>query len=403
MLFLNRLFEQCRATPDRPAITLLSDATSTDLSYDELEAVTARAIGFLQRHGIAPGDRVALQLPRGVPFIALHLATLRLGAISLPLNPTYPPDELAYFLRDSAARLLAVDASAAPDVEWRAQLPDLEQVTVIAAAADPAAIFGPPPTDLPPLPADPDRTALMIYTSGTTGRPKGAEISHANLSANLDALQSAWGWRSDDVLLHVLPIFHVHGLIVALHGALHAGAHTIMLLRFTPELALQTMVERRCTVFMAVPTIHRRLVELAPEYRYDLSHMRLLTSGSDRLPDDLFSAFQQRYGHTLLERYGMTETGMNLSNPLAGERRVGSVGLPLPGVEARIVDPASGAILGDNSIGELQICGPHVFKGYWRNPEQTRPPSLLMAGCIPAIWPCASRTAITRSRAGPKI
>jgi malonyl-CoA/methylmalonyl-CoA synthetase len=210
----------------------------------------------------------------------------------------------------------------------------------------------------------------MIYTSGTTGRPKGAMLSHGNLSANLDALHEAWGWREDDVLLHVLPIFHVHGLIVALQGALHAGATAVLLPRFEAEETLQMLVERRCTVFMAVPTIHRRLLGVGNPQRFDLGHMRLLTSGSDRLPDDMFAAFQQTFGHTLLERYGMSETGMLISNPLRGERRVGSVGLPLPGVAVRVVDPADRP-LPDGTVGEVQVRGANVCRGYWRQPEKT--------------------------------
>jgi malonyl-CoA/methylmalonyl-CoA synthetase len=195
--------------------------------------------------------------------------------------------------------------------------------------------------------------------------------SHGNLTAQIEALHTAWGWRNDDILLHVLPIFHVHGLIVALHGALNAGATTLLLAKFQATRALQTLVDRRCTVFMAVPTIHHRLLAVPNAASYDLSHMRLLTSGSDRLPDDMFIAFQQTFGHTLLERYGMTETGMNLSNPLHGERRVGSVGLPLPGVEVRIVDQVTERPLLDNEIGEVQVRGPHVCQGYWRQPEKT--------------------------------
>jgi malonyl-CoA/methylmalonyl-CoA synthetase len=211
----------------------------------------------------------------------------------------------------------------------------------------------------------------MLYTSGTTGRPKGAQITHGNLTANIEALYEAWGWQESDVLLHVLPLFHVHGLVVALHGALHAGATTIMLTRFEPKLTLDTLIEKCCTVFMAVPTIHKRLVDFPDAEHYDLSHMRLLTSGSDRLADDVFDAFRQRYGHTLLERYGMTETGMNLSNPLHGERRIGSVGLPLPGVQARIAHPDTDEPLPDGEIGEVQVKGAHVFKGYWNMPDKT--------------------------------
>ncbi|NHZ71476.1 MAG: AMP-binding protein, partial [Aquificales bacterium] len=168
-----------------------------------------------------------------------------------------------------------------------------------------------------------------------------------------------------------LPIFHVHGLIVALHGALNAGGTAVLLPQFNPETTLQTLQDRRCTVFMAVPTIHRRLVNAPNAADYDLSHMRLLTSGSDRLPDDLFQAYQDTFGHTLLERYGMSETSMLISNPLYGERRIGSVGLPLPGVSVRIVDPDTEAPLPDNVVGAVQVRGANVCKGYWRQPEKT--------------------------------
>jgi malonyl-CoA/methylmalonyl-CoA synthetase len=211
----------------------------------------------------------------------------------------------------------------------------------------------------------------MIYTSGTTGRPKGAELTYGNLTANLNSLHEAWGWCDDDVILHVLPIFHVHGLIVALHGALNAGATAVLHPRFDVEETLQTLQEYPCTVFMAVPTIHRRLLEVPNGCEYDLSHMRLLTSGSDRLPDDVFTAYRETFGHTLLERYGMSETGMLISNPLHGERRVGSVGLPLPGVEVRIVDTITGDLLGDYKVGDVQVRGDNVCKGYWRQPQKT--------------------------------
>ncbi len=345
------------------------------VSYSQLETTVQQTIGWLRSLGVQPGDRVALQLPKCLPFIYLHLAVMRLGAISLPLNPDYPQRELAYFLTDSGASLFFADAAAqAVTALTVAGLPALTQTVYLRPAAEAefaALIDAAPSSPLPPLPSDPHQTALMIYTSGTTGQPKGAEITHGNLTANLDALHQAWGWREDDVLLHVLPIFHVHGLVVALHGALHAAATTILLPKFVAAETLETLAQRRCTVFMAVPTIHRRLVECPAAAACDLSHMRLLTSGSDRLPDDLFYRFQQRFGHTLLERYGMTETGMNLSNPLMGERRVGSVGLPLPGVEARIVDVETGDVLPDGQVGEVQIRGPHVFKGYWQMPDKT--------------------------------
>jgi len=369
-MFLDTLADHCRNQPDKVAIQFINGPPVT---YGELETAVNRTANYLLSLGIAPGDRLAVQLPKSLPFIYLHLAAAQIGAIFLPLNPAYPGAELRYFLADSGARILFADGRKRSEIEsTRPALPALETTLFI----DPAeswesrvAAFSEQRS--PPLPADPDQTAMMLYTSGTTSRPKGALITHGNLTANISALHQAWGWRADDVLLHALPIFHVHGLVVALHGALHAGATAFALPSFDAAAALELLCSRRFSVFMGVPTMHRRLYQLADGRRYDLSGMRLLTSGSDRLPDDLFFGYQETFNVTLLERYGMTETGMNLSNPLHGERRVGSVGRPLPGVSARIVDPATDAPLPAGEVGEVQIKGAHVFKGYWRQPEKT--------------------------------
>lgn len=370
MRFLARLLAHCEERPEKVALSF-ADGRSP-ITYGALENTIQKTMAYLQQLGVQPGDRVALQLPKCLPFIYLHLAVMRLGAISLPLNPAYPPDELAYFLGDAEVRLFFAEAGTETAVQQAlADLPDVVCHLLTGHEAAFTALLTHTPHNLPPVPTDLHQTALMVYTSGTTGRPKGAEITHGNLTANLNSLHEAWGWRSDDILLHVLPIFHVHGLVVALHGALHAGAEAILLNKFEPSEALALLSQRKCTLFMAVPTIYRRLVEAPAMAAADLSHMRLFTSGSDRLPDDLFLAFQERFGHTLLERYGMTETGMNLSNPLHGERRVGSVGLPLPGVEARIAHPETDAPLPDGEIGEVQLRGANVFKGYWRQAEKT--------------------------------
>ena len=375
MLFLSRLQENCCSQPDKIAIEYLLPGGTETVSYGQLEATVQQTMAYLGALGVQPGDRVALQLPKCLPFVYLHLAIMRLGAVTLPLNPGYPETELLYFLTNSGASLFFAGAHSQEKLEGAlAEISSLEEVIFLQTdTSDPflALIAGVPGADLPQPPADPDLTALMIYTSGTTGRPKGAQITHGNLTANLNSLHEAWGWQEEDVLLHVLPIFHVHGLVVALHGALNAGATAVLLPKFEPGPALGTMVDKPCTLFMAVPTIHKRLVDYAGAEAYDLSHMRLLTSGSDRLPDDLFLKYQETFGHTLLERYGMTETGMNLSNPLHGERRVGSVGLPLPDVEARVVDPITEQPLPDGEVGEVQIRGPHVFKGYWQMPGKT--------------------------------
>ena len=370
LMFLDILADHCRNQPDKVAIQFINGAPIT---YGALQATVNCTAHELLALGITPGDRVAVQLPKCMPFIYLHLAAAQIGAIFLPLNPAYPIRELRYFLADSRARILFADWQKQPAIDTiRPELPALESLVCI----DPddgweARVASRSSEWSAPLPTDPDLTAMMLYTSGTTSRPKGAQITHGNLTANICALHQAWGWSEDDVLLHALPIFHVHGLVVALHGALHAGASTFALPTFDAAAALKLLCSRRFSVFMGVPTMHRRLHQLAGGRRFDLSHLRLMTSGSDRLPDDLFFGYRKTFNVTLLERYGMTETGMNLSNPLHGERRVGSVGRPLPGVSARIVDPATDAPLPDGAVGELQIKGAHVCKGYWRQPELT--------------------------------
>lgn len=374
MSFLNAFAENVRRDPEKAALEFL-DPPLCRVTYEELERLSALTARYLQSLGVQPGDRVGLQLPKGLDFILLHMATVQLGAISLPLNPAYPPAEVEYFLRDSAARLFF-----APETERQrleavvSQLPELQECVFLGEEGPRnlearALPYQGAPLSLPTI--SPDDTAVIIYTSGTTGRPKGAEITHGNLSANLEALHEAWGWQADDVLLHVLPLFHVHGLFVALHGALHAGATTLLMREFAAQRTLRTLLDRKCTMFMAVPTIHQRLLDFPAAGQYDLSQVRLITSGSDRLPDAVFTGFQKVFGYTLLERYGMSETGMNCSNPLRGERRMGSVGPPLPRVEVRVVDPTDDRPLPDGEIGEVQLRGPNIFKGYWRQPEKT--------------------------------
>ncbi|MCQ3935656.1 MAG: hypothetical protein DPW18_01285 [Chloroflexi bacterium] len=385
MSFLNSFTENVRKYPDKVALEFL-DPPLQRLTYAELDEQVNRTAAYLQRLGLQPGDRVALQLSKCLEFILLHLAAVRLGAITLPLNLAYPPDELKYFLEDSGAKLFfALESSKEKIVPILSQLPELKECVFLDPSkpeefnslTSNSHLSGGLDTSLATnvrdysTTGDLNDTAVIIYTSGTTGRPKGAEITHGNLISNLQSLHEAWGWTPDDVLLHVLPIFHVHGLFVALHGALHAGATTLLMREFNAQKTLELLSSGRCTVFMAVPTIHTRLLTTPNADQFNLSKVRLITSGSDRLPDEVFTGFQKTFGYTLLERYGMTETGMNCSNPLNGERRIGSVGLPLPGVEVRIVDSETRAILADGEIGELEIRGPNVFKGYWRQPDKT--------------------------------
>jgi malonyl-CoA/methylmalonyl-CoA synthetase len=376
MSFLNSFTENVQRYPNKVALEFI-DPPLQRVTYAELDELVNRTVAYLQSLGLQPGDRVALQLSKSLEFILLHLATVRLGAITLPLNLAYPPDELKYFLEDSGAKaFFTLEAFKEKTQMILSALPDLQEC-VFLDPGDPQKFQSLisnsllsnflASTSLISL----NDTAVIIYTSGTTGRPKGAEITHGNLISNLEALHSAWGWQPDDILLHVLPIFHVHGLFVALHGALYAGATTLLMREFNAERTLQMLASGQCTVFMAVPTIHQRLLDVPNADQFDLSHVRLITSGSDRLPDDVFTGFQKTFGYTLLERYGMTETGMNCSNPLNGERRLGSVGLPLSGVEVRVVNPENDQVLSNEEIGEVQLRGPNVFKGYWKQPRKT--------------------------------
>src|SRR6266540_1728374 len=376
MSFLNTFTDNVRKYPEKVALEFI-DPPLQRVTFAELDKLVQRTAGYLQSLGLQPGDRVALQLTKCLEFILLHLATVRLGAITLPLNLAYPPDELKYFLEDSGAKLFfALESSKDKVQSILPVLPDLQEC-IFLNPDNPQSLIS---NLLPSItnyqfstshPSSTHDTAVIIYTSGTTGRPKGAEITHGNLISNLQSLHTAWGWTPDDILLHVLPIFHVHGMFVALHGALHAGATTLLMREFNIQKTLELLASGKCTVFMAVPTIHKRLLDVPDANQYDLSRVRLITSGSDRLPDEVFTGFQKTFGYTLLERYGMTETGMNCSNPLHGERRIGSVGLPLPGVEVRIVHSETGEILRDGEIGDLQLRGPNVFKGYWQQPEKT--------------------------------
>ncbi len=372
--FLKTFSDNVLKYPDKIALEFI-DPPLQRVTYAELDELVHQTAGYLQDLGAQPSDRVAFQLSKYLEFIRLHLATLRLGAVSLPLNPAYPADEVEYFLTDSGAKLFfALETSKQRLQPVVSHLSKSTQCIFINPAEPDrfrSEISAVSTSSLRSLTHNSDETAVIVYTSGTTGRPKGAEITHGNLTSNLEALHATWGWRPDDLLLHVLPIFHVHGLFVALHGALHAGATTLLMREFDARKTLQALAERGCTVFMAVPTIHQRLIDVPDANSFDLSHVRLITSGSDRLPDKLFAGFERTFGHRLLERYGMTETGMNCSNPLNGERRMGSVGLPLPGVEVRVVDSENGQPLPDGEVGEMQIRGPNVFKGYWQQPSKT--------------------------------
>ena len=371
-MFLHRLRENCDKHGAKTAIEFRDGASVRTVSYKSLEATTAAACQWLTTHGVCPGDRVAVCLPKSVAGFLLHLGTCSAGAISMPLNPAYSAPELRYLVQDSAAKLLVVDKARAIDPATHEALSELGTKVV---GIDPNRFE----QQLPgrgdrsnEINVEAERLALMLYTSGTTGRPKGACMTHASLTANMDMLDEAWRWSSEDVLLHALPMFHVHGLLVAMHGALHAGASCIVHSRFDAQRVLKDLRGGECSVFMAVPTMYRRILAVLGDERVALGHMRLLTSGSDRLPVEVFEAIERQLGHRVVERYGMTETGIMLSNPLDGDRLPGQVGVPLPRVRMRIADPETGVESDPGVVGELQTRGPHVFSGYWRDPAKTK-------------------------------
>ena len=349
--------------------TLIETPDGTYYSYADLDRETARYAQLMIEAGLAAGDRVLVQVDKSPQVLFLYLGCLRAGLIYLPLNTAYRRDELDYFLHDAEPKMVIGSPAALEILGELASKHNIRHVYSLTDAGTGSLLDAlPGTTDFAAAQCDKDTTAAILYTSGTTGRPKGAMLSHGNLSANSLALQQAWGWQADDVLLHALPLFHTHGLFVACHCVLFGAGKMIFLPKFDPEIILQQLP--RSTVFMGVPTYYTRLLN-KPQFGVEQCHnMRLFISGSAPLLEQTFHEFKQRTGHTILERYGMTESGMNTSNPLEGERIAGTVGTPLPGVSARIVDEQDN-LIADGEVGQLLIKGDNVFTGYWRLAEKT--------------------------------
>src|SRR5579859_919230 len=316
----------------RKSAFILSDGSQ--VSYAELEAGAAQIAGHLVASGVAPGDRVGLQAEKSVEAVMVYLGVLKAGAAFLPLNSAYTKAEVDYFIGDAAPRVFVTDAQA-----FRAEADAADPLLTTVERAD-------------------HHLASLIYTSGTTGRSKGAMLSHGNLAANARALHQIWGFTPDDVLLHALPIFHVHGLFVAMHCAFLSGAPMVWLPKFDDAQVMAGLA--KSTVMMGVPTFYVRLLANPAFSREAAAHMRLFISGSAPLLEATFAEFEDRTGMRILERYGMSEAVIITSNPLEGDRIPGSVGYPLPGVDLRI------------GAGEvIEIRGPCVFSGYWEMPEKT--------------------------------
>jgi malonyl-CoA/methylmalonyl-CoA synthetase len=329
-----------------------------------------RAAGALAASGLVPGDRLALQAEKSVEALEIYAACLMTGVIFLPLNTAYTPEEIDYFLGDSEAAVFVCDESRETVLRPIAERHGSRILTLDGAGTGSftaLAAQARPVTD--PVPRAANDLAALLYTSGTTGRSKGAMLTHRNLLSNAEVLADAWRVTGEDRLLHALPIFHAHGLFVAIDTTWLRGCSLIFHAGFSVDAVLDSLPA--ATTMMGVPTFYTRLLDDPRFTGETAAHMRLFVSGSAPLLAETHDRFAERTGHRILERYGMTETGMNTSNPHDGERRAGTVGFPLPGTEIRITDPETGADLPDGEIGMIEVRGPNVFIGYWRMPEKT--------------------------------
>lgn len=352
------------------ATRLLTTPDGQQYTYGDLERESARVASALRQLGLQPGDRVSVQVEKSVANLWLYLGVLRAGLVYHPLNTAYAHEEMRYFLNNAEPGLLLCDPSKEASLRALCATAGIDHLYTLDAqglgtfhdycASCPVTHTTEPRAD--------DDLAVLLYSSGTTGRPKGIMLTHRNLRSNAEVLVDYWGFTEDDVLLHALPIYHVHGLFVGLHCVLMSGASMHWLPGFTVRQVRDLLPQS--TVMMGVPTYYTRLLTDDAFGRDECRSMRLFVSGSAPLLEETFDSFAARTGHTILERYGMSETGMNCSNPLNGERRAGTVGFPLPGTEIRICDDEHNP-LPPGAIGELEVRGPNVFKGYWRMPEKT--------------------------------
>jgi malonyl-CoA/methylmalonyl-CoA synthetase len=356
------------AMPDTGRAFLLPGPRE-EISFRQAFDCAGRFAHLLASRGIKRGDRVAVQVEKSPEAVFLYFACLRLGAIYVPFNPAYTADELTYLLNDAEPTLFVC----APQKEMAARsvFPHSPVLTLGENGKTGSLIQEAKnlPADFPDEKMARDDLAAILYTSGTTGRSKGAMLSHGNLASNAQALKELWQFSDKDVLLHILPIFHTHGLFVAINVALAAASSLIFLPKFELDEIFRQLP--RATTMMGVPTLYVRLLSDPRLDRTMVQHMRLFISGSAPLPIEVFSQWQERTGHTILERYGMTETNMNTSNPYIGARKPGTVGLALPGTEIRIVDK-NGDAVPQGEVGMITVRGPNVFQGYWRQPDKTK-------------------------------
>jgi malonyl-CoA/methylmalonyl-CoA synthetase len=366
------LFDLIAGRAPHPDKLALETQDATALTYGELFKRSAQAANALVALGVKPGDRVAAQIEKSTDMIVVTLACLRAGAVLLPLNTAYTLAELEYFLGDAEPTLTLCRPDRLEAIRALAQALNLRSVESLGVNDDGAfaAAIAAASAEFATTPRTSDDLAAILYTSGTTGRSKGAMLTHKNLSSNALTLIDCWRFSSADRLIHALPVFHTHGLFVAVNVALLSGATIIFMPRFDPDQVIAALPQ--ATTMMGVPTFYTRLLDHSGLDRDICANMRLFVSGSAPLLAETHAAWRKRTGLAILERYGMTETNMITSNPYDGERRPGSVGFALPEVSVRIADTETGAPVQAGEIGVIEVKGPNVFAGYWRMPEKTK-------------------------------
>ena len=352
------------------ATVFLQMQDGTTLTHGHFLQQAAQYAHVLTNFSLTPGDRVAVQIEKSPQSLAIYAACVQAGLIFLPLNTAYTASELSYFVEDSDARVLICDPKSQPSLTRLAQTTGAQLETMDALGSGSfAQKAAPQPTEFSTVPRKAEDLAAFLYTSGTTGRSKGAMLTQNNLLSNAEVLTDHWAFTATDVLLHALPIFHTHGLFVATNIALLSGCKILFLPKFDREAIIALLPQ--ATSMMGVPTFYTRLLD-DPRFDRDLTgHMRLFISGSAPLLAETHKLFEERSGHRILERYGMTETNMSTSNPYEGARRAGTVGFPLPGIELKITDSTTGETLPQGDIGQIEVRGANVFKGYWNMPEKT--------------------------------
>lgn len=367
---VNPLYDQLiapGAQSDRTFITKISGET---ISFAELAESAARLATTLEALNVAPGERVAVQVTKSVEALALYVAAMQSGAVFLPLNTAYTPNEVEYFIDNAEPKLLVCDPSREAELAPIATKHGAVVRTLDADGQGSLMTMAMQATAMPgPVDRSPDDLAAILYTSGTTGRSKGAMLTQSNLLSNALVLKDCWQFTESDRLIHALPIFHTHGLFVATNIALAARSQLLFLPSFNVDTIMAFMPS--ATSMMGVPTFYTRLLEREDLTRETVGHMRLFVSGSAPLLAETHQAFEQRTGHRILERYGMTETNMNTSNPYKGTRKPGTVGTPLPGTELRVVHEETGEPVPDGKTGMIEVRGPNVFPGYWQMPDKT--------------------------------